>query len=233
MIHAEDLTLDLEDDDRVETIVAGLRYTGQHSTQPPQRPRDDGGWAGRANFQGGSVTDIDDDGIVRDRDPGRLQIGVIPDTVDSEYVDGGSLPGLENLPDFEVIYDYSELAAAILDENYLPPSVFGGEQTPPDYRVREAVFDALGLDDALGTAPAAEQELREALADVAGEDLTDETVDTSRASEYAENNSRSELYSACQALDIDVEWSDARKTEMAEDLAGHDPGDVRDAFADD
>lgn len=221
MIHAETQTLDLADEDRVETIVAGLRYTGPNSTAPPRRPRDSGGWPGRASFQGGE-----------DGDPGPLQIGVIPDTIDEEYVDGGTLPGLENLPDFEVVYDKSELAKAILRENYLPPTVFGGPRTAPDYAVREHVFDALGLDSALGTADGNEEGIREALADVAGEDPKDDptTADNARAMEYADNHSRSDLYDACQRLGVDVEWANAKKTEMAEDLATFDPGEVRAAF---
>jgi len=231
MIHAEQQTLDLEQDDRVETIVVGLRYTGRSSTQPPQRPRDAGGWPGRASFQGGDVKEVNDDGRVTKRTPGPIQIGVIPDWIDGDTVEGGTLPGLENLTDFEVVYDPAKLAAAILNENYLPPIVFGGPESSPDYVVREAVFDALDLSDALGTAPGGEKALREALADVADIDIADEEPpDVSREQEYASEYTRSDLYNACQALGVDVAWADARKTDMAETLATHSPGDVRAAL---
>jgi len=231
MLHAEQQTLDLEGEDRTETIVVGLRYTGTDAVESPQRPRQSGGWPGRAAFQGGTVSKTDDDGRVRERDPGPIQIGIVPDTIDNESVEGGTLPGLENLPDFEVIYDPAELAAAILEANYLPPSAFGGNETPPDYAIRERVFEALDIDDALGTAPAAEQQIREALAETAGVDLEEEEpADVSRETEYKEQYSRSDLYAACQALELDVEWRSAGKTEMAEMLAQESPGDVREAF---
>jgi hypothetical protein len=225
MIHAEDLTIELEGEEKVDTVVAGLRYTGDASTQPPRRPRDSGGWPGRASFQGAQGDD----------DAGPIQIGVIPDRIDGDYVEGGTLPGLENLPDFEVVYDPAELAEAILKENYLPPSVFGGPQTAPDYEVRERVFDALGLEQSIGTAETtdAEQRIREALAEVAGKELTDDDapLDKSRANEYADEHTRSELYNACDALGLDVAWKDAKKVEMSEMLADESPGDVRAALA--
>jgi len=231
MIHAEDQTLDLEQDERVETVVAGLRYTGTKSTVPATRPRDQGGWPGRAAFQGGPVVERDDDGIVREREPGPIQIGVIPDWIDSDTVEGGTLPGLENLSDFEVIYDPARLGEAILEANYLPSMVFGGPETPPEYAVREEVFAALYLPDSLGTAPAAEQQLREALAKTAGMDLDEEEPpDVSREREYKEEYSRADLYHAAEALDHDIEWSDARKTDLAETLAQESPSDVREAL---
>lgn len=224
MIHAEDQTIELEGEEKVDTVVAGLRYTGSSSTQPPKRPRDAGGWPGRATFQG---SDSDEGGP--------LQIGVIPDRIDGDYVEGGTLPGLENLPDFEVVYDRAELADALLGENYLPPSVFGGPETAPDYEIRERVFDALELDQSIGTAETtdAEQRIREALAEVAGKDLTDDDapLDKSRANEYADEHTRSELYNACDALGLDVEWSNAKKVGMSEMLAEESPADVRAALA--
>jgi hypothetical protein len=231
MIHAEQQTLDLEQDDRVETIVVGLRYTGNRSTVAPRRPRDAGGWPGRGTFQAGPVTEVNDEGRIVEREDGPIQIGVIPDWIDGDTVEGGTLPGLEQLSDFEVIYDPAELCAAILEENYLPPSVFGGPQTAPDYAVREAVFDALDLPDKLGTAPGGEKAIREALAERAGMDVElEEPPDVSRETEYTNEYTRSDLYNACDALGVDVEWSDARKTEMAKDLATYPPGDVRDAL---
>jgi len=143
MIHYETQTLDLADEDRVQTAVVGLRYTGVNSTASPQRPRDYGGWPGRSSFQGGSIAETDDEGAIREREPGNLQIGIVPDTIDGETVDGGSLSGLENLSDFEVIYDPEAIATAILEDNYLPPDAFGGERTSPNYDVRERLFDHL------------------------------------------------------------------------------------------
>jgi len=122
-------------------------------------------------------------------------------------VEGGTLPGLENLSDFEVVYDPAKLAQAILDGNYLPSNVFGGERTAPDYDVRERVFAALDLPDSLGTAGSPD-------------------------AEYRNEHTRSDLYNAAQALGHDVEWASATKTEMAELLAQESPGDVRAALSD-
>jgi len=236
MIHSESQTVELEQDEKVDTIVAGLRYTGTDSVHPPSRPRRQGGWPGRASFQSGPITEQADDGTVLDRDPGPIQIGVIPDRLDEEYVEGGTLTGLESLSDFEVVYDPAELAAAMLDSNYLPTVIFGGPQTAPEYEVRQRVFDALGLDDSLGTAasPDAERRIREALADVAGIDVDEtEPPDQSRETEYKNDYTRSDLYGAVQELGHDVEWASATKTEMAETLAQESPADVRDALPED
>lgn len=231
MIHVETQTIDLEQDDRVETVVAGLRYTGHRSTAPAQRPRDQGGWPGRSVFQGGEPVEVNDNGSVVEREPGPIQIGVIPDWIDGDTVEGGTLPGLENLSNFEVVYDPADLAAAILETNYLPPVVFGGPETPPDYAARERVFDALDIPDRLGTAPAAEQDLREALAETAGIDLDEaEPPDKSREEEYKHEHTRSDLYNAAKALGHDVEWSEVTKTGLAETLAQEPPGEVREAL---
>jgi hypothetical protein len=235
LVHCEQQTIDLEQDEKVDTLVAGLRYTGSNSTATPNRPRRQGGWPGRASFQGGPVTERADDGTVLEREPGPIQIGVIPDRIDTDYVEGGTLPGLENLSDFEVVYDPAELAQAILDSNYLPSNVFGGVRTAPDYDVRERVFDALDLPDSLGAAgsPDAERRVREALAETAGVDLADEEPpDASREIEYRNEYTRSDLYNAAQDLGYDVDWSDATKTGLAELLAQENPGDVRDALPD-
>jgi len=231
MIHAEQQTLDLDSEDRIETVVAGLRYVGNDATAAPQRPRDQGGWPGRAAFQGGDVVDRNGEGRVIEREPGPIQIGVIPDLIDDDTVEGGTLPGLENLPDFEVIYDPAELAEALLETNYLPPSVFGGLETAPDYTVREHVFEALDIPDRLGTAPAAEQDLREALAETAGVDVEEEEPpDKGREQEYRDNYTRSQLYNAAETLGHDVEWADATKSGMAELLAQDPPGEVREVL---
>lgn len=235
LVHNEQQTVDLEQEDKVDTIVAGLRYTGTKSTAPPSRPRRQGGWPGRASFQGGPVTEASDDGTVTERDPGPIQIGIVPDRIDTDYVEGGTLPGLENLSDFEVVYDPARLAEAILEGNYLPSNVFGGERTAPDYDVRERVFAALDLPDSLGTAGSsdAERRIREELAETAGVDLSDEEpADASREIEYRNEYTRSDLYGAAQELGHDVEWATATKTEMAELLSQESPGDVRAALPD-
>jgi len=231
MIHAERQTLDLEQEERVETIVVGVRYTGPKSVAPVQSLRDSGGWPGRSSFQGGAVKERDDDGNVTEREPGPMQVGVVPDTIDEATVEGGTLPGLENLPDFAVIYDPAEIAAELLESNYLPPVVFGGPTTQPDYAVREPVLDALDVPDRLGTAPQNEKALREALAETAGIDTeVEEPTDPKREREYKSDYSRSDLYSACQALDLDVEWKDARKSDMAALLADESAADVREVL---
>lgn len=231
MIHSEDLTLELEDDEKVETIVVGLRYAGVQSSESPQRPRDQGGWPGKATFQSGAVVETNDEGRVVEREPGPIQVGVAPDTIDEEYVEGGTLAGLENLSDFEVVYDPAEIALAFLEANYLPPRVFGGPDTAPDFSVREPILEFLGIEDMGWTAPDAEDEIRSELADVAGEEVDDSAPpDRSRRDEYLNDHSKSDLYQAAGELGFEVDWTDTAKTELADMLADVPPSDARAAF---
>lgn len=231
MIHSENLTLELAEDELVETIVVGLRYTGNKSSESPQRPRDQGGWPGKAMFQAGDVTEVNDEGRVVEREPGPIQVGVVPDTIDDEYVEGGTLAGLENLSDFEVIYDPSVIAREFLEGNYLPPRVFGGPDSTPAFEVREPILEFLGIEDMGWTVPNAEEEVREELAKVAGEEVDDSAPpDRSRRDEYLNDLSKSDLYQAAGELGFEVGWTESSKTELAELLADVPPADVDDAL---
>jgi hypothetical protein len=240
-LHSEGQTLDLEDEDRVDTVIIGLRYTGSDSAAPARKPRRQGGWPGRAPFQAGPVVERDDDGTVVARDPGPIQVGVNPDWIDDDTVAGGTLAGLEALADFEVIYDPAAIAEAMLRENYLPPAVFGGDGTPPDYDIRERVFDFLDIPQRLGTAesPEAEKAIREALAETAGIDTddTEDPIDRERVQELKQGHSRNDLVSAASEFDWSGEAFDslatAKKHALAERLADEDAADVREALADD
>ncbi|MEE6210848.1 hypothetical protein U3A55_11885 [Salarchaeum sp. III] len=241
MFHHEDFTLELEQEDRAETAIIGLRYTGNKSSVAPRQPRREGGWPGRQTFQGGKPTDTDENGKVTAREPGPIQIGINPDWIDRDTVEGGTLAGLEALPDFEVIYDDELLAEAMLKANFLPPTVFGsppdqtgGERITPVYEVREAVFDQLGLND-IGSGPGSHEEYRSQLAEVAGVDATTDEVpaDKQREQQYIENHSRAALKDAAEVLreDTDDIALNVGKQEFAEWLATQPAGDVRDALA--
>jgi len=242
MFHYEDFTLELESQDRAETAIIGLRYTGNKSSVAPRQPRQEGGWPGRQTFQGGAPVDVDEDtGRVVAREPGPIQIAINPDWVDSETVDGGTLAGLEALPDFEVIYDDAKLAEAMLESNFLPPTVFGsppeqtgGERISPVFEVREAVFGQLGLDD-IGSGPGSHEEYRSQLADIAGidETRTDEVpADKQREQQYIDDYARSDLKDAAEVLREDTGdiALNSKKQEFAEWLASQPAGDVRAAL---
>lgn len=236
MIHTHPQFHDLEDEARINTTFIGLRYTGDRSTMPPDRPQQRGAWPGDAVFQGTPGDDDGDDGGGGDGDPtdAPLQLGIVPDTLDGEGVEGGTVAGLEALSDFEVVYEPSELAATILQLNALPVPVFGGDQKTPEYAVRQCVYDRLGLDDRGRQAPEAEDGLREALAGVADiEDPdTDDTIERqSREDELVEEYPRSTLLSAASELDVDVEGglTSATKRELAAAMVEHSKAEVREA----
>ena len=238
MFHHEDYTHELEQEGRVETALIGLRYTGPKSSVPPRQPRQQGGWPGNQTFQGGAPKERDaETGKVREREPGPVQIGINPDWTD-DSVEGGTLTGLEALPDFEVIYDQETLAEVMLEANYLPPVVFGtppeitgDNRTTPNYDIRQAVFEYFDLDD-IGSGPGSHDEYREQLAEIAGIDLTgaDESpVDGNRAQQYVDDYSRAELKDAADELregpdDIAL---NSGKSDFAEFLAKQDPAEVR------
>lgn len=239
MVHHEDYTRELEEEDRVETALIGLRYTGAKSSVSPRQARDQGGWPGEQTFQGGPATERNEDGKVVAREPGPMQIGINPDWID-DTVEGGTLAGLEALPDFDVVYDPEEIAAAILEKNFLPSKVFGsppdqtaGERIQPDYSVRREVFDHLGLDD-IGSGPGSHEEYREQLEELAGVDSTADEVpaDKQREQEYLDDYSRSDLKDAAEVLreDTDDIALNVGKQDFAEWLATQPAGDVRDAL---
>lgn len=225
MIHTHQQFHDLEDEERINTTFIGLRYVGDRSTMPPDRPRQRGAWPGSAVFQCPSGDDSDS---------APLQLGIVPDTI-GDGVDGGTVADLEALHDFEVVYDPAELAEAILQMNALPVAAFGGAQKSPEYNVRDRVYDRLGLDDKGRSAPEAEDELRAALADIAGidEPETDDTMQRrSREDELVDEHTRSTLLSVASELDVDIEGglTSATKRDLAAALADHSPSAVREAI---
>jgi hypothetical protein len=242
MVHHEDYTHELEQDGRVETALIGLRYVGTKSSVSPRQPRQRGGWPGNRTFQGGPIAETDDDGRVTEREPGPVQIGLNPDWID-DTVDGGTLAGLEALSDFEVIYDEEAIAQAMLDQNYLPPTVFGsppeqtgGQRITPDFDVREAVFEHLGLDEK-GSGPGSQDVYREQLAEIADIDLTgdeESPVDGPRVQGYIDDYTRAELKDAVDELrdgPDDIALNNG-KQDFAEWLGQQDAADVRAALDD-
>jgi hypothetical protein len=240
MVHYEQQTREFEKEDRVETAIVGLCYTGPRSSVPPRQPRRRGGWPGTRPFQGGPAVERDDDGTVIEREPGPIQIGVNPDWLD-ETVEGGTIVGLEALEDFEVIYDAERIAEALLARNYLPSTVFGqppdqtgGQRAQPVYEVRRQVFEFLGLDD-IGSGPGSHDEYRQQLATLAGVELEDEseTVEATRVQKLQSEHTRAELKDAVDVLRSgpDEMALTGGKSEFAEWLAQQDQGDVRAALA--
>lgn len=224
-IHYDDLQRDLETDGRVKSTVVGVRYVGNRSSMSPNQARTQAGWPGDSPFQGG---DIDPD--TGRRTPGPWQIGICPDWLDDETVDGGTVSALENNANFEVTYEPEDLAAALLERNFLPPSAFGGEGVSYEPEVRQALFDALGLED-MGTCPAATNDYRKALAEIAGvDDVGEETLpeDKQRTQRYVDTHTRDELKDAVDALRESPEEISLRggKTKFAEWLAQQPPEDV-------
>jgi len=129
-----------------------------------------------------------------------------------------------------VVYDPAEIAKGLLERNFLPPDAFGSDNSSYDPEVREKLFEKLGLED-VGTCPAASEDYREQLAEIAGVELGEEnTVDDSRVAEYTDEYSRAELMSAASTLEKD--GANVGKTELAEWLAEQDARAVQYAFND-
>lgn len=216
-IHTDDLTEELEQDGRVKTAVIGVRYVGEDSSAAPGPIRRQGGWPGDTPFQNG-----------------RIQIGINPDWIDDDTVSGGTVAGIERRADFEVVYDPAELAAELLERNYLPPVAFGGEGVSYEPEIRTALFEKLGLED-VGTCPAAANDYREQLAAIAGIDDVDpeeRPEDKRRMQQYLSEYTREELKEAVREVREDSEQISLRggKHEFAEFLAGQEPAVVNEAL---
>lgn len=229
-IHTEDLTEELEEDGKVKTAVIGVRYVGPKSSISPTKLRRQGGWPGDSPFQGGPV-----DPETGEREPGPVQIGINPDWIDDDSVDGGTVAGIEALGDFEVLYEPEAIAEALLERNFLPPKAFGGEGVSYEPPVRRRLFEELGIDDH-GTLPAAAQDYREALADIADIDEVEEAdqpEDKQRTQRYIDEHTRGELSDAVKIIREDTDEISLRgksKHDLAEFLAAKDPADVNDAL---
>jgi hypothetical protein len=221
-IHTESLTERLATEGRVETAVIGVRYVGDRSSKDPAVLRRQGGWPGDAPFQGGPV-----DPETGRREPGPIQVGINPDWIDDDTVEGGTLAGIEAHGEFEVLYEPAAIAAALLERNFLPPRAFGGDGVSYEPRVREALFDALGLED-VGTCPAAASDYRAQLATIAGVDDADpeaSPVDDQRKQTLLADHTRQELSDAAKIVRTDTDEVDLRgagKHDIAAYLAAQD-----------
>jgi uncharacterized protein YciU (UPF0263 family) len=215
----------LADDGLVSLTLVGIRYTGHRSAIPPSQYQQKGAWPGSSPLQGGEILDTNEDGRVIERAPGPIQLGLVPDWTD-EDVEDRTVAALETDPTVEVVYDPATLAGALLRRNSLPSEVFSNGYNA---RLREAVFDTLGLDD---VGASNDKAYREQLRRVAGIDKEDddhaETVDTSIEGEYRRNYRRAALRDAALALaptvDADAPDTNAGKVTFAQWLAEHVEG---------
>lgn len=230
MIRYNEVALDFEREGRANLEVIGLRYTGPKSSVSPRRPRQVGGWPGVAPFQGGEILEENDSGRVMERAPGPLQIGLSPDWIDTSTVKGGTVERLENLTDWEVVYDPADLAQALLDANYLPAEVFGGPDRGFVKPVREALTDTLGIDN-VGRLPEAEEEIKKELAEVAGVEYKTVATDDGMVSEYGEVTTRAQALEAAETLGMDTTET-TPKSEALEFLTGEFEADAREALRD-
>jgi hypothetical protein len=146
---------------------------------------------------------------------GDTKVGWIPDA---------GLGYFEKHADFEVEYGEEAIAEALLAENYLDPQVFSAGRGG---KMRQRTLDALGIDQLPTTA----EGIREALADVAGEEVgpgeesSQSFVD--RLSDPEDGFSRKELKATCK--DLREDSSDVSlnggKLDFAEYLAELAEGD--------
>lgn len=209
MIHTHDQNHDLEEKGFTELQLVGIRYTGDNSTVIRRDLADRGGWQGPVKFQNGQT-----------------QVGLVPDWSDSDEVADANrrVTAIENMGDFEVIYDPEELASVLLDKNYLPTNVF---RSGYDNYVRDSLFERLGLNEEGRVDNRDDEEkYREQLRDVAGvESQEEEYIEETRVEEYDERFTRDQLSALVKSLREDTDEFDLRgagRTDMLEFLASYD-----------
>ena len=184
-------------DDAWNRELVAVRYVGSQSAYRNQAVRNQGGWPGKGNFQNG-----------------QWYVALVPEE---------NLGWWESHADFEIGYDDGTIAESFLNENYLPTEVFSNRANG---RLRERVFDHLGLDAAMD-----EEGYREQLRELAGidEDEDEGSADeqSRRAAEIEDNYERSDYKRAIETLreDDDEMALNASHEEMVAYLAA----DERDA----
>jgi len=239
MIHSSDRLEEQEEEGLCNLEVVGVRYTGTSSTQPVQDLRENSAWPGASAFQGGPIkrwvndqgdelTTDDVDHVrnvdrVLEREPGPMQIGLIPDWTD-EDVENRTLDYIESSGSFEVVYDPEEIKRAISERGFLPVDVFGRrfEDTK-----RERVFGKLGIEDrGVVTSRDEEGKYREQLVDEDDEETEDVGFESELRSKYA----RTELSKAAGEFDYEGNRNKASKQDFAEFLSQFDRDEVREVL---
>lgn len=200
---------ELEDRGKVNLEFIGVRYTGPRSSITPTKLQSRAGWSGSAPLQ-----------------QGEIQLALVPEWTDDD-VEDRTVVAIENDPNYDVVYDASELAEALLRQNYLPPEVFGREFDPG---LRDRVFDKLDIEEA---GVDNDEEYRRQLREIAGVDDDDEEAPQvdEHVNRYQAEYQRSDLISAATALGWGYDQS-AGKTEVAEWLGTQDPELVEQALED-
>jgi len=200
--------LDREQEGELTLELVAVRYTGDRSSFDVTSHLSSAGWPKATPLNGGTAGE-----------PGPWYMAFTPDH---------GLGTLENRNDLEVVYgDQQErFAGILLEQRRLPGNAFG---RGADQRLRDRVFDVLGLGDPVSAGPVKQQ-----LQDLAGVDPTedskeDDTEDQSLVETLVDTYSRSELGDVAKALREDTEAFDlranAKKRDRAEFIAGFDEGE--------
>jgi len=207
---------EFEEKDHAEVEFVGFRYIGDESTKVDRDVRQRVGYNGPPKFQAG-----------------RVYLALLPTYLDANHVENNNIGvhALESRSDFEVIYDPERLAAALLDQNYLPPEAF---YEGFDRWKRQKVMEKLDLDDVGRVFEKDDEEpYRNQLRAIAGVETDDEaSVSTQRSDEYTSRFSRSEASEVVKVLRQDADEIDLRTaglTDMADYLTRFDPSTVETA----
>lgn len=221
IINYEDQHLDLEEEGRCNVVLIAVRYTGPKSSVPADRYRNDAAWPGNSPLQARA----------NGEEPGPPQGALIPDWTD-EDVENRTVEAMEADADIDVFYTPRDIGQAMLETNYLDPSVFGRGY---DDRLREKVLSFLGIEYEGTDEAVFRQELREVAGiDASDEEIQAETRDTARVSAYRQGYPRSELVDAARVLGFEAdtgrEPAGAGRIELSTWLADQDREAVRFAF---
>lgn len=207
-IHIPQNAEEFEAKGRADLELVGIRYTGPRSTVIDRDVRERAAYNGPPAFQRGQV-----------------YLAVLPTNLDETVEDNSrGAHAIEARSDFDVIYDAKTLAGALLNRNYLPPSVF---YEGFDRYQRQKVFEKLGLEDAGRVHDRDDEEIyREQLREIAGVDGNDgKTAAEGRAEAYRDRWSRDELKALVKLLREDagdINLNRAGMTELSEFLSAHD-----------
>lgn len=259
MIRSIDYHEELEEEGNCSLILVGVRYTGTSSTQSASSLHTNAAWPSTTPFQGGPIVEwvdeqgekhhIDDDDVdeprnvdrILEREPGSLQLGLVPDWNDDEVIEDSSrtIDYIESSPNFEVVYDPETIARSLLERGFLPKDIFGREF---EERKRDAFFDLIGKEDPGGivTKPEDEEKWRKMLREVIDTDDEDteepEVENVTLKSSLKNDYGRFDLMSGVKQFDDYEETFDnlnkATKSDMVEFLAEKPKDEVVSAMKD-
>lgn len=177
-----------------EQVLVAARYVGRSRMYSGSAPVNQGRWPTRQSW----LAD-------------QWYVAFVPETV-PDNDPGAGVAWFERADDFEVEYDPEQIAAILLDRNYVtldPAGPIGDGESVPGFD--QALRDALGLEDPIDAGQRYDEQLR----DLAGIDETGEP-EADPAEALVQDYGRSELKAAVKAVRADTDEFSLRGKSMAD-----------------